>query len=161
MTPTTLQALRRLLFFKIPDAARLIAATPEQPQGVPEQTWQEWECGNQPVPEYVTQKLMELNEWRSAALDATADNIRLQMKEKGGKPDSIFVIWYDSLEDWTSLPNREPVMWRLQQAVCAALMGMFSIIKLVPFNSLAYHTWRSEREDNESLRAEWAASITL
>lgn len=159
MTPTALQALRRLLFFKSQDAARLIAATAEQPQGVSEQTWQKWESGDLPIPDYVAQKLIELNDWRSAALDATADNIRVQMKEKGGTPESIFVIWYDSLEDWTSLPNREPVMWSLQQAVCASLMGMFSIIKLIPFNSVAYGVWLAGRDDNESLRAEWAASV--
>ena len=41
------------------------------------------------------------------ALDATADNIRVQMKEKGGTPESIFVIWYDNLEDWKSMPRFE------------------------------------------------------
>ena len=159
MTPTALQAIRRLLFFKTQDAAQLIAATTEQAQGVSEQTWLQWEKGDTPIPEYIAKKMLELNEWRSLALDATADNIRVQLKEKGGTPESIFVIWYDTLEDWTSLPNREPVMWRLQQAVCASLLGMFSIIKLVPFNSLAYNTWRADREDSEALRAEWASTV--
>jgi len=159
MSPTSLKALRSLLFFTVQDAAQLIAASPDQPQGVSDLQWQQWEDGSTPVPEYVSTRMNELNDWRSMALDATADNIRVQMKEKGGTPESIFVIWYDSLDDWKSLPNREPVMWRLQQAVCASLLGMFSIVKLIPFDSAAYSTWLSGREDSESLRAEWAGTV--
>ena len=158
MTPTSLKALRKLLFFTVQEAAQLIAASPDQPQGVSDLVWQQWEDGRAPIPEFVATRINELNEWRSMALDATADNIRVQMKEKGGKPESIFVIWYDKLEDWKSMPNREPIMWRLQQAVCASLLGMFSIIKLIPFDATSYSTWLSGREDSESLRAEWAGT---
>jgi len=159
MTPTSLKALRNLLFFTVQDAAQFIAASPDQPQGVSDLVWQQWEDGSAPIPESVVTRIKELNEWRSMALDATADNIRVQMREKGGKPESIFVIWYNRLEDWTSMPNREPVMWRLQQAVCASLLGMFSIIKLIPFDAAAYSTWLSGRDDSESLRAEWAGTV--
>jgi hypothetical protein len=159
MTPTSLKALRNLLFFTVQDAARLIAVSPDQPEGVSDTAWQQWEDGSQPIPEFVVTRMNELNDWRSMALDATADNIRVQMKEKGGTPESIFVIWYDRLEDWKSMPNREPVMWRLQQAVCAALLGMFSIVKLIPFDAQAYALWLAGREDSESLRAEWAGTL--
>ena len=159
MSPTALQALRQLLFFNTQDAARLIAASPTHPQGVTEDTWQQWECGALPIPPEIAERMKELNDWRSDALAATADNIRIQITEKSGMPDSIFVIWYDSLEDWLSLPSRDPIMWRLQQSVCAALMGMFSIVKPVRFDAAGYHAWRGEREDTESLRGEWASTV--
>ena len=103
--------------------------------------------------------MAELGEWRSDALAATADNIRIQITEKNGMPESVFVIWYDTLEDWLSLPNRQPVMWRLQQSVCAALKGMFGIVKLVGFDASSYRAWLDNRDDTEALRAEWASTV--
>ena len=159
MTPTALHALRRLLFFTAQDAARLIASNHNQPEGVSEDTWLQWEAGSLPIPPEISERMIELSDWRSDALAATADNIRIQITEKSGVPDSVFVIWYDTLEDWLSLPNRAPIMWRLQQSVCASLMGMFSIIRLVRFDAEAYRAWRGKQEDTESLRAEWASTI--
>ena len=159
MTPTTLRALRKLLFFSAKDAAKLIAANAETPQGVSEEIWRQWESGTHPIPANIANRMKELNDWRSEALAATADNIRVQITEKAGLPESVFVIWYDTLEDWMSLPNREPIMWHLQQAVCASLLGMFSIVKLVRFEPSSYHAWRGDRDDAESLRAEWASTI--
>lgn len=157
MTPTTLQALRRLLFLTRKDASLFIAANPERPEGVSEPEWAQWENGERPIPENIAQRITELVDWRSTALAATADAIRQQIKDKG-VPESVFIIWYENLEDWKSLPNREPVMWRIQQSVCAALASMFSTICLVPFNAEAYSLWLNGREDTESLRAEWASS---
>ena len=158
MTPTTLKALRTLFFFTVPEAARHIAASKTEPQGVSKQCWQQWENGEAPIPQSIAARMKELNEWRSLALDATADNIRIQMKEKSGTPEAIFVIWYDTLEDWLTLANRDPAMWRLQQAVCAALLGMFNIVKLVRFDATNYRAWLAGREDVEALRAEWAST---
>lgn len=158
MTQTQLKGLRRLFFFTIPEAARLIAVSEDAPHGVSEQHWREWESGKIPIPESLIARMNELNAWRALALDATADNIRIQMREKSGTPEAIFVIWYDTLEDWMTLPKRDPVMWRLQQAVCAALLGMFDIVRLVRFDPANYHTWRADREDTETLRAEWAST---
>ena len=159
MNPTELKALRQLLFFPEQDAARLIAATSSQPQGVAEDTWLQWESGTQPIPAAVISRIKELNDWRADVLAATADNIRIQITEKSGQPDSIFVIWYDTLEDWLSLPDRDPVMWHLQQSVCAGLKGMYSIVKLVRFDATAYRAWLGGREDGEALRAEWASTV--
>lgn len=153
MTPTTLQALRRLLFFSIGEAAQFIA-TPS----VPEQQWQAWEDGTQNVPAAISQRLQELVDWRSTALAATADNIRQQIKDKGGVPEAIFILWYERMEDWTSLPRRNATMWRIQQSVCAGLLGMFRTIKPVAFDAAAYALWLGNREDSESLRAEWAST---
>ena len=160
MTPTALQALRRLLFFSVPEAALLIGATADQPHGIPGQDWQQWENGELPIPESIIARINELNEWRSLALDATADNVRLQMREKSGLPEFIFITWYDTLDDWMSIAGREPAMWRVQQSVSAALMGMFSLIRPVCFDPVAYHTWLGNRGDSEALRAEWASSVS-
>jgi hypothetical protein len=157
MTPTTLQALRRLLFFTIQDAERLIAGPVNQTPEASGETWQGWENGDQIVPASIAARILELSEWRSTALAATADNIRALIKEKGGVPESVFVIWYDSLVDWLSLPDRDPALWRPQQAVCASLMGLFGIVRLVSFDLPAYTAWRGEREDSDSLRGEWAS----
>ena len=154
MTQTTLQALRRLLFFSIQEAALHIAVPP-----VSEQQWHEWEDGTQPVPDQVSQRMKDLADWRSTALAATADNIRQQIKEKGGVPEAVFILWYERLEDWMSLAHREPVMWRIQQSVCAGLLGMFRTVRPVAFNSAAYTEWLNERQDSESLRAEWASTV--
>jgi hypothetical protein len=158
MTPTTLQALRRLLFLTRQEASQFVAASPEHPQGVSDQEWQQWEEGNQPIPADIAKRIKELVDWRSTALAATADTIRQQIKGKG-IPESVFIVWYENLNDWKSLPNREAVMWRLQQAVCAALVGMFSTIRLVVFDVEAYTQWLASRDDSEAMRAEWAASV--
>jgi hypothetical protein len=157
MTPTTLQALRRLLFFTPQEAASLIAASAEHPLGVTDQQWLRWENGDQPVPIDLARKITELVDWRATALAATADTIRQQIKDKG-IPEAVFIIWYENQDDWKSLPNRDPLMWRLQQAVCAALAGMFSTVCLVPFDAAAYTAWLTDREDTESMRAQWASS---
>ena len=158
MTPTMLKGLRRLFFFTVPEAARFITTSHDTPQGTSEQRWREWENGESPIPESLIVRMKELNEWRSLALDATADNIRIQMREKGGAPKAIFVIWYDTLDDWMTLPKRDPVMWRLQQSVCATLLGTFDTVKLVRFDMTNYQNWLSGREDTEALRAEWAST---
>ena len=160
MTPTTLQALRRLLFFTPQEAALMVAANSESPQGVSEQQWQQWEDGGQPIPAGLASRITELVDWRSTVLAATADAIRQQIKDKG-VPEAVFIIWYESLDDWKSLPNREPLMWRLQQAVCAALAGMFSTVRLVPFDAAAYAAWRTGRDDAESMREQWASSTQI
>ncbi|MBS1228821.1 MAG: hypothetical protein H6R17_2098 [Proteobacteria bacterium] len=157
MTPTTLVALRRLLFFTTQEAALFVAASSERPQGVSDQQWRQWEDGEQPIPADLARRITELVDWRSTALAATADTIRQQIKDKG-VPEAVFIIWYERLDDWKSLPNREPLMWRLQQAVCAALAGMFSTVRLVAFDAAAYTGWLAGRDDSESMRAQWASA---
>ena len=153
MNPTTLQAIRRLLFFTCAEAAQWIAVP-----SVSEEQWLRWEDGSALPTEAVIQRLQELNDWRSTALAATADNIRQQIREKGGVPEAILILWYQRLEDWISLPHREAVMWRIQQSVSAALMGMFSTLRPIPFDADEYRHWLTGREDSESLRAEWVST---
>jgi Domain of unknown function (DUF1870). len=151
MGPANFQALRRLLFFTSKEAAQFIAASP-----LSEQQWLAWENGVEPIPEDIVQRILMLVDWRATALAAMADTIRQQIKDKG-IPESIFILWYDRREDWISLPGREPAMWRVQQAVCAALTGMFQTVCLVSFDVNAYTRWLNGREDTESMRTEWAS----
>ncbi len=68
----------------------------------------------------------------------------------------ISVIWYATLDDWLTLNERDPVMWRPQCSV--AVEAVFFGAHLVKFDSLTYARWLRGRVDSEVLRGEWAAS---
>lgn len=140
-----LEALRRLLFFSVPEAAALIG-------GVSEQAWRRWESGARAVPEDVAARLHGLADWRQAAIDAAVRQI-------GAAPEAaVALVWYGSLDDWATLPGREPALWRPQQSAAAALAGEFpGRVALVGFDGPAYASWLSGCPDNETARAQWAA----
>ena len=143
-----LEALRRLLFFSVPEAAALIG-------DVSEQAWRRWESGSRAVPEDVAQQLLTLADWRQSAIDAAARQI-------GSAPSAttVAVIWYATLDEWASLPGREPALWRPQQSVASALFADFAgRVKLVTFDGPVYSAWRAAREDSEPMRAAWAAAV--
>jgi hypothetical protein len=155
MTPSTLQALRRLLFFSRPEAALLVAASAERPRGVSDRAWRQWEAGEFAVPADVSASISRLAEWRQAALDATIK----QIASAAGAP-GLALVWYESIDEWASLPEREPVLWRPQQSVCAALLAEFpGRINLVVFDGPAYSAWLGRRRDSEVMRAQWAAAV--
>lgn len=143
-----LEALRRLLFFSPPEAASLIGDASEQ-------AWRRWESGARKVPDDVAQRIADLVQWRQAAIDAAVKQIST------APPDTtIDLIWYDSLDDWATLPNREQVLWRPQQSVCAALLAEFpGRLCLVRFNLPAYAAWLAGRQDGEEMRGQWAAEM--
>lgn len=143
-----LEALRRLLFFSPPEAASLIGDASEQ-------AWRRWESGARKVPDDVVQRVTGLIEWRQAAIDAAVKQISAAPKEA-----SIALIWYDSLDDWATLPGREPALWRPQQSVCAAVYSEFpGRLRLVRFDAPAYSAWLAGRPDSESMRGQWAAFV--
>lgn len=146
MKSPEVEALRRLLFFSVPEAAALVG-------GVSEQAWRRWEAGSRAVPADVAHRLRGLADWRRAAIDAAARQI-------GAAPEgtAVALIWYGILDDWATTPGREPELWRPQQSVVAALAGRFpDRCALVEFNGCAYAAWLGGRQDNETTRAEWAA----
>lgn len=143
-----LEALRRLLFFSPPEAASLIGDASEQ-------AWRRWESGARKVPDDVAQRMADLIEWRQAAIDATVKQIAAAPKEA-----AIALIWYDSLDDWATLPGREPALWRPQQSVCAAVLAEFpGRLCLVQFNPPAYSAWLAGQQDSETMRGQWAATV--
>lgn len=145
MTHSELEALRRLLFFSATEAAAMIG-------GVAEQTWRRWEAGSRAVPEDVAGHIVELVDWRDQALDSI-----FEMIESLGGGGAI-LVWYESIDDWASLPAREAALWRPHQSACAAALAKLGEqIRLVPFNGPVYAQWLAGREDNETMRGQWAA----
>ena len=155
MNSSTLQALRRLLFFSRPEAALLVAASPERPAGVSDRAWRMWEDDERPVPGDVARNMLALIEWRQAAIDAAIKQISAAPGDSG-----IALVWYESLDEWASLNGREPVLWRAQQSVVAALAGEFSgRVRLIRFDGPAYAEWLAGRADSETMRSMWAVAV--
>lgn len=155
MRPAELQALRRLLFFSRQEAALMAAASPERPRGVSDRTWRMWEDGERLVPEDVAGRMWGLAEWRGRAIAAGRARIA------GHRGGAVALVWYSRMEEWATLPGREPVLWRPQQSVCAALLGADSRTVLVPFDGPAYAewlAWQGGGEDDEARRARWAVT---
>lgn len=141
-----LEAARRLLFFSPPEAAAMISGTSEQ-------AWRRWESGARSVPDDVARRVLDLLQWRQAAIDATIRQITASPADA-----AIALIWYEDLDSWATLPGREPALWRPQQSVCAALLAEFpGRLRLVRFDPPAYAAWLVGRQDSETLRGQWAA----
>jgi hypothetical protein len=148
MIPCQLEAARRLLFFSPPEAASMVSDTSEQ-------AWRRWESGARKVPDDVVSRMKELIEWRQAAIDATVKQISAAPMEA-----AIALIWYESLDDWATLPGREPAFWRPQQSVCAAVFAEFpGRLRLVRFDVPEYSAWLGGRKDSETMRGQWAAVV--
>lgn len=156
MTPTTLQALRRLLFLTRQEAALLVAAGPDRPNGVSDRSWRQWEDGERSIPADVAHNIQALAAWRETALAGALAAIREQTGKRG-QPAGVDVIWYEHIDDWITLPGREPILFRPQQSVCAALAAAVPTVRLVVFDGPAYADWLAGREDGEAMRAAWAA----
>lgn len=143
-----IEALRRLLFFSVPEAAALIG-------GVSEQAWRRWEAGSRAVPDDISNRLWSLAVWRDSAIYAARHQVQDAPAEA-----VVALIWYATLDDWASLPGREPALWRPQQSAVAALSAELSgLVVLVPFDGLAYAAWLAGRPDNETARSQWAAEM--
>lgn len=144
MTPATLQALRRLLFFSVDEAAAMIG-------GVSPRSWQFWERGDRTIPDDVIATLRRLCAWRQKAI--AAGSVQMAKAPVGTE---LVLIWYGSLDDWTSMSDREPELWRPHCSVAAELAARHSAI-LVTFDGPAYAAWIGQRVDSETLRGAWAA----
>ena len=142
MNPTTLQALRRLLFFSQPEAASVIG-------GVTERSWQFWEAGKRTIPDDVIETITQLVAWRNQAIEAAS----AQIAESGLTPS---LIWYNSSDDWSSLPGREPILWRPHCSAIADLCARFGAVA-VEFALSDYAKWLGARQDSEAMRSLWAA----
>jgi len=148
MTPATLQALRRLLFFSVPEAATLIGR-------VTERSWRMWEHGERTIPNDVQESIVDLCHWRAQAL-TTAEKQIAALHVRHGPAASVALLWYQSLDDWATLPGREPAQWRPQCSVVAELAARHGA-RLVAFDGPAYAQWLGQRKDSEAMRASWGA----
>jgi hypothetical protein len=145
MNHSELEAARRLLFFSLAEAAALLG-------GVSEQAWRRWEAGSRPIPPDVVEAVESLMIWRDSALSES-------LKQIEAAPDATrcALIWYSTLDDWDTLPDSEPILWRPHQSVVAQLASMTpDRTRLVAFDLSAYHAWLGSRADSSVLRSQWA-----
>jgi hypothetical protein len=113
MNQYEIQAVRKLLFFSVEEAATLVA-------NVQPRTWQRWEDGTRNVPEDVAHKLCDLLAWRSAAILAAETQIDAAA-DLHGEAERITLFWFESLADWLGENPDKPEYWRPHQSVLAAV----------------------------------------
>ncbi|MBC3906125.1 Aca2/YdiL-like domain-containing protein [Undibacterium umbellatum] len=155
MNGVSLKAMRSLLRFSHNEAAELIG-------GVPVRTWSSWEAGTQKIPQDVISMINYLMVCRKKAITDTQAAIKtyyLQMPP-GTSKKPVALVWYDSFEDWCTLPYRESIMWRPQQSVVAHLISVENC-SVVQFEAEAYEKWLGRRPDSDSMRNQWADEQSL
>lgn len=138
MTPTELEALRRLLFFSAPEAARWLAADDQRPQGVEERTWNRWEAGARPVPDNIAARVASLAAWRGQVVAAGR-----QAGAQAGRP--LVLVVYDDADDW----SLHGALRRPHQSAAAQLLAELGpeLVRLVPFDLASFRAWRQGRAD--------------
>jgi hypothetical protein len=142
MTPATLQALRRLLFFSAPEAAALIG-------NVTERSWQFWESGKRPIPLDVMVRMQELVQWRKESIE--------HFRQKG---NDLVLLWFASLEAWTEFTGEDPVLWRLECSVVAELCANHGATA-IEFDPEKYAAWLGKKKDSQKFRHQWACVQAL
>ena len=142
-----LMAIRRLMFFNVPEAAAMFGGTDER-------TWASWEAGEQPLPESVAIDFAAVFDWYKGSLQRMRQCIL-------ANPDKLMVsLWYDTLDDWLSLDVHDPVFWRPVQAVTAAVLGEFTDqLKVIKFNLPHYAEWLCGRQDTQESRGVWSSGL--
>lgn len=155
MHHTEIQALRRLLFLSIAEAARWIPADAERPRGVEERTWSRWESGQRPVPPNVAEALQSLVGWRDVMLDEL--RAAAGQAEDSGAP--LVVLWYEHADDWPE----QGLFWRPAQSLTAQVLAEApaGTVRLVPFDPAAYRAWRlaHQVDDSGAARERWAQAV--
>ncbi|MFZ6655951.1 DUF1870 family protein [Undibacterium sp. TJN19] len=152
MNGPTLKALRSLLFFTMDEAAIFVGG------GVSLRSWQYWEAGNRPVPPDVAESVGELAQWRVKAVAAANASVAQALSElpDDANVDPIRLVSYASVEDWMTLPGREPVLWKPNCSVIAEICARHHA-QIIVFDGPAYSKWLAGRHDDESMRGQWAA----
>lgn len=151
MNGSTLKALRSLLFFTQDEAAILIG-------GVSLRSWQYWEVGQRKIPNDVIDKITFLINWRKQVILQANIALKemLESVPEGAPVEPISIIGYISVEDWMTLPDREPVFWKPHCSATAELVASFTGRSII-FNAPAYREWLGDRQDCEAMRSAWAA----
>ena len=129
MNKTELEAMRRLLFFSVAEAAELIG-------DVTPRSWQYWERGKREIPQDVFEKIKLLGEWRQSAIEALRSEIARANREQGGMPSVIELRWFEAMEDWIKTPSpggepRLPEYWRPHQSALAQILSEYGGAVLV------------------------------
>lgn len=152
MNGATLAALRRLLFFSVPEAARWVPVASDRPQGVEDRTWNRWEAGKVPVPANIAERMRELVNWADAAEQKALARLG---KLPSDQPFAPRLVWYAEADDF----YEHPLYWRPHCAVMARLAAKYPSIELVQFDAQAYQQWRQAKTlpDDGTTRWVWAS----
>ena len=70
--------------------------------------------------------------------------------------EPISFVTYGSIEDWMTLPDREPVFWKPHCSAVSELISSFTG-RSVLFSGPDYREWLGDRKDSETMRGLWAA----
>ncbi|MDO9094427.1 MAG: DUF1870 family protein [Rubrivivax sp.] len=156
MNAPELQALRRLLFFSVAEAARYLAADEQRPSGVEERTWNRWEAGKVPVPANIASTVRQAVQYRASAIEAMCAQLA-QASASAGQTETLVFIWYAEVDDWP----HAPVLWRPAQSALASCFAdpAAEPVHLVAFDARAFNLWRIDQglADTADVRSAWAA----
>lgn len=117
--------------------------------------WRAMETGEFPLPEQLGAVVQQLLQWQERALTECTRQIA-DLQRMHGKSSKVALIEYLSLDDWATLVDRDPLLWRPQCSVVHS-MSKDKRVRIVPFNGPAYAKWLKDRIDGEDMRAAWAA----
>ncbi len=140
MNAAELQALRRLLFFSVAEAARYVAADAQRPGGVEERTWNRWEAGKVPIPANVAQALYHL----VAVRESRVQDLKAMIRLSKATELPLVLPWYDDIEDWV---HPRSLMRPIQSAHAAVASVESAMLRLVPFDGVAYARWARDRKE--------------
>ncbi|MCX8601997.1 MULTISPECIES: DUF1870 family protein [unclassified Gilliamella] len=108
MTNLELQAYRRFLMLKVPEASEYIGKTDAS-------TWHEWENGSIPVPESVANAMQELKRLRS-------DKINIIINSINDRVGSNTIRYFMTYAEFKKVnPDLDVIQWRLHQSIATEL----------------------------------------
>lgn len=152
MNSIELEALRRLLFLSVAEAAEYVGHCRER-------SWRKWESGDRGVPDDVADRIRAMIDWRGQAIQAMVEAISDGEQSSGVVPENIVLVWYDSVDDWLTMDGREPALFRPQCSVVAEITAAYGC-NIAVFNPAGYFDWLDSHgwRDSEQMRGQWAAA---
>ncbi|TAL87484.1 MAG: DUF1870 family protein [Candidimonas sp.] len=124
-------------------------------------TAQYWESGRNQVPADVAQMLTALDEQLWGVVAETLKQVQTLAEQSGALPEQIALIRYRNDADlWAFRPDFKPMPVGTHAALLSRVrrklweIGVPSVIEYM--EPEIYKKWLAERQDNESLRAQWA-----
>ncbi len=162
MNGAELKTLREACGLSVGDMAKM-AVSPRTGSPVGERTVRYWESGSVPVPEDVSDMLVKLDTQLSYAAKQALEAWRAAVQMHRHGPYMVYLVRYREDEDlWRYRSDMKGLPATCHAALInrarIALCDVGCITKIVWMNPAEYSKWLKGRKDNESLRAEWAAT---
>ena len=111
-----LEAIRRILLMTPADAARVLAATEQTPEGVSETTWNRWENGVKDLPADVWERIDEALAKRAEYLLPLLDDLRMELRQGS----TISIDWITN----TDKEDMDELEWYLLRSAHAELIAL-------------------------------------